>query len=168
MNRYGNHCSSYGDGYHYTNADGSRYFSNPDGSSFYDPGPSGKGRKWYCSPNGEKRYIDEDDDHDQKEEDEQDSWQYQESDGNEDTEYLTSPSPEPRKFTYISIWKKPNMQRSRRHVEGEEPLTRPDPNQRKGRQDHPIPNINPRRKRKFMFTFIRGKPVHRLQSTSPE
>lgn len=44
-------------GYHYENADGSKYFSNPDGSAFYDPGESGKGKKWYRSPNGVKHYV---------------------------------------------------------------------------------------------------------------
>src|SRR5579859_6270279 len=63
-NRFGNKLSAYGEGYHYTNADGSKYFSNPDGSKFYDPGPSGKGRKWYCSPDGVKTYIDDEGDDD--------------------------------------------------------------------------------------------------------
>lgn len=48
-----------GGGYSYNNADGSRYFSNPDGSKFYDPGNSGKGRKWYESPDGVRHYMDE-------------------------------------------------------------------------------------------------------------
>jgi hypothetical protein len=61
MNRYGNYCSSYDENaYAYNNADGSKYFANADGSSFYDPGTSGKGMKWYRSPNGVKHYIRDD------------------------------------------------------------------------------------------------------------
>jgi len=67
-NRFGNKLSTYGDGYHYTNADGSKYYSNPDGSRYYDPGPSGKGRKWYCSPDGEKHYIEDESREDDSEE----------------------------------------------------------------------------------------------------
>lgn len=51
-----------GDAYHYVNADGSEYFSNVDGSAFYDPGNSGKGRKWYRSPDGVKHYLPTSDD----------------------------------------------------------------------------------------------------------
>ena len=54
MNRFGNYCTSYDeDVYHYDNADGSHYFSNADGSAYYNPGDSGKGRKWFRSPDGE-------------------------------------------------------------------------------------------------------------------
>jgi hypothetical protein len=58
MNRFGNQFNT-DKAYQYTNADGSRYFSNPDGSKFYDPGRSGKGRKWYESPSGVRHYMDE-------------------------------------------------------------------------------------------------------------
>lgn len=60
MNRFGNYCTSYDeDVYHYDNADGSKYFSNADGSAYYDPGDSGRGRKWFRSPDGVKRYMSE-------------------------------------------------------------------------------------------------------------
>jgi hypothetical protein len=63
MNRYGNSYTSYDDnGYEYHNADGSKYAVNPDGSSVYDPGTSGKGTKWYRSPEGVKHYVDEEED----------------------------------------------------------------------------------------------------------
>ena len=63
MNRFGNYCTSYDeDVYHYDNADGSRYYSNADGSAYYDPGDSGKGRKWFRSPDGVKHYMPEEPD----------------------------------------------------------------------------------------------------------
>jgi hypothetical protein len=86
-NRFGNKLTAYGEGYHYTNADGSKYYSNPDGSKFYDPGLSGKGRKWYCSPDGEKEYIDDDDDDDDEEDDSDDS---DDEDDEEEMEYRES------------------------------------------------------------------------------
>ena len=58
MNRFGNYCTSYDeDVYHYDNADGSQYFYNADGSAYYNPGDSGKGTKWYRSPDGVKHYM---------------------------------------------------------------------------------------------------------------
>src|SRR5436305_4322356 len=63
-NRLGNKLTAYDVGYHYADADGSKYFSNADGCKFYDPGPSGKGRTWFCSPDGVKTYIDDDGDDD--------------------------------------------------------------------------------------------------------
>jgi len=77
MNRFGNYCTSYHeDVYHYDNADGSRYFSNPDGSAYCNLGDSGKGTKWYHSPDGVKHYMS--DEPEQLEEPEQPSeyWGY--------------------------------------------------------------------------------------------
>jgi hypothetical protein len=44
-------------GFVYNNAHGSRYVQNADGSKFYDPGPSGVGKKWYESVDGVRTYI---------------------------------------------------------------------------------------------------------------
>lgn len=46
-------------GFVYNNANGSRFVQNADGSKFYDPGPSGVGRKWYESADGARTYIDD-------------------------------------------------------------------------------------------------------------
>ena len=62
MNHLGNiHSSFFANSYQYENADGSRYFSNPDGSAYYDPGTSGKGKKWFRDPNGEKHFLSDSD-----------------------------------------------------------------------------------------------------------
>jgi len=90
MNRQANSLFSYGEGYHYQNADGSRFFSNPDGSSFYDPGPNGKGRKWYCSPDGVKHYIED-------EKKPQAKVKYEKDQGDEETEFVGSPPLTPGK-----------------------------------------------------------------------
>jgi hypothetical protein len=85
MNRFGNYCYSYEDyAYHYDNADGSKFFSNTDGSAFYDPGDSGKGKKWYRSPNGVKHYISSDGELEENYEDDSDD---------RSTQYMGSPEP---------------------------------------------------------------------------
>lgn len=99
MNRFGNYCNSYTDDvYNYTNADGSKYFSNADGSAFYDPGDSGKGRKWYRSPNGVKHHISEGEDINDREnyqDDYQDGYYQQDYQNDyyddESTQYIPSP-----------------------------------------------------------------------------
>lgn len=56
------------------------------------------------------------------------------------------------------------MQRSRLHVEGEDLLTRPDPNHQNGRQSHPIPNKSEKEKEKEVHVHIRPR---KARSPSP-
>ncbi|GHJ86316.1 hypothetical protein NliqN6_2718 [Naganishia liquefaciens] len=49
-NSYDNRSYPSGDGYHYSNANGSYYYSNPNGSTYYN---SGDGYAQYKSPAGD-------------------------------------------------------------------------------------------------------------------
>jgi|SRR5579859_1930406 len=72
--------------YSYNNADGSRFFQNADGSRFYDPGTSGKGRKWYESPDGVRHYMDEPQHQPEPQWEEEPEWE-ENSDWQEESEY---------------------------------------------------------------------------------
>jgi len=111
MNQFGNFCSSYrGDGYEYQNANGSRYISYPDGSSFYDPGSSGVGRKWYTSPDGQKHFLDDEPKQNKK-------VKYEDSDDSDATDFLSPPSAKPCISLDGQFSRKPLRRRCRRRNE---------------------------------------------------